>query len=109
MNYRLSLKSSILEGGVAFEKAHGMKAFVYSRTDQNFNHVFNKAMYSQTTIVVKNILKFYKGFDHLKQLVDVGGGLGVTLNLITSKYPHIKGINFDLPHVVENAPSYPGI
>ena len=109
MNYRLSLKSSILEGGVAFEKAHGMKAFEYSRTDQNFNHVFNKAMYSQTTIVVKNILKFYKGFDHLKQLVDVGGGLGVTLNLITSKYPHIKGINFDLPHVVKNAPSYPGI
>ncbi|GMN65108.1 hypothetical protein TIFTF001_034177 [Ficus carica] len=61
----LSLKSSILEGGVAFEKAHGMKAFVYSHTDQNFNHIFNKAMYSQTTIVVKNILKFYKGVEHV--------------------------------------------
>ncbi|GMN42773.1 hypothetical protein TIFTF001_011981 [Ficus carica] len=56
---------------------------------------------NNTTIVVKNILKFNKGFNHLKQLVDVGGGIGVTLNLITSKYPQIKGINFDLPHVIQ--------
>ncbi|KAI5345943.1 hypothetical protein L3X38_013820 [Prunus dulcis] len=46
---------------------------------------------------------------NLTQLVDVGGGLGVTLNLITSRYQHIKGINFDLPHVVNHAPSYPGV
>ncbi|GMN61831.1 hypothetical protein TIFTF001_030916 [Ficus carica] len=101
------LNASTREGGVAFERTHGMNAFVYSRSDQKFNHVFNTAMYSQTTIVVKNILKFYKGFDDLKQLVDVGGGLGVFLNQITSKYPHIKGINYDLPLVVENDPSYP--
>ena len=66
-------------------------------------------MCSHTTIVVKNILKFYKGFNHLTQLVDVGDGLGLTLNQITSKYSHIKGVNLDLPDVVENAPSYPGI
>ena len=65
-------------------------------------------MYNQTTIVIKNILKFYKGFENLKQLVDVGGGLGVTLSIITSKYPHIKAINFDLPHVIKHAPPYPG-
>ncbi|GMN72768.1 hypothetical protein TIFTF001_055662 [Ficus carica] len=66
-------------------------------------------MINQTTIAIQNILKFYKGFNNLEQLVDVGGGLGVTLNLITSKYPHIKGINFDLPHVIKHAPSYPGV
>ena len=65
-------------------------------------------MINQTTIVIKNILKVYKGFHNLEQLVDVGGGLGVTLNLITSTYPHIKGINFDLPHVLKHAPSYLG-
>ena len=66
-------------------------------------------MHDYTIIVMKKILEFYKGFEHLSQLVDVGGGLGVTLNLITSKYPHIKGINFDLPRVIQQAPSYPGI
>ncbi|KAF7820061.1 isoliquiritigenin 2'-O-methyltransferase-like [Senna tora] len=29
--------------------------------------------------------------------------------MITSKYPSIKGINFDLPQVVHHAPSYPGV
>ncbi|KAI6672510.1 hypothetical protein NL676_000416 [Syzygium grande] len=29
--------------------------------------------------------------------------------MIVSKYPSIKGINFDLPHDVTNAPSYPGV
>ncbi|KAL5572236.1 hypothetical protein UlMin_021834 [Ulmus minor] len=66
-------------------------------------------MHDDTIIVMKKILEFYKGFEHLSQLVDVGGGLGVTLNLITSKYPHIKGINFDLPRVIQQAPSYPGV
>jgi O-methyltransferase domain len=31
------------------------------------------------------------------------------LNMITSKYPNIKGINFDLPHVIADAPPYPGM
>ncbi|KAK4857305.1 hypothetical protein QYF36_026720 [Acer negundo] len=33
----------------------------------------------------------------------------MTLSAITSKYPHIKAINFDLPHVINDAPSYPGV
>lgn len=65
-------------------------------------------MMNQTTIVMKKILEAYKGFEHLSQLVDVGGGLGVTLRIITSKYPSIKGINFDQPHVIRHAPAYPG-
>ncbi|KAH7578126.1 hypothetical protein JRO89_XS01G0343800 [Xanthoceras sorbifolium] len=70
-----------------------------------FNEVFNKAMHN--TNVIKNILEVYKGFEMVKQLVDVGGGLGVTLEAITAKYRHIKGINFDLPHVIQHATHYP--
>lgn len=58
---------------------------------------------------MKKILECYKGFEDIKRLVDVGGGLGVNINLITSKYPHIQGINFDLPHVIQHAPSYAGM
>ena len=39
----------------------------------------------------------------------MGGGVGVTLNLISSKYPQTKGINFDCPLVLADAPSYAGI
>ncbi|KAG2725713.1 hypothetical protein I3760_01G079000 [Carya illinoinensis] len=103
------LKDAILDGGIPFDRVHGMNSFEYLGMDPRFNKVFNTAMLNLTTMFFKKILECYKGFEPLKQLVDVGGGLGGTLNLITSKYPHIKGINFDLPHVVRQAPSYPGV
>lgn len=98
----------ILEGGIPFDRAYGMNAFEYPATDQRFNWVFNQAMSNHTTLIIKKILDIYKGFEGLKVLVDVGGGIGVALNIITSKFPHIKGINFDLPHVLADAPSYSG-
>jgi len=74
-----------------------------------FNKVFNKGMTDHSSITMKKILETYSGFESLKSLVDVGGGTGAVINMIVSKYPTIKGINFDLPHVIEDAPSYPGI
>ncbi|KAB1202984.1 Caffeic acid 3-O-methyltransferase [Morella rubra] len=88
---------------------YGTHAFMYPGLDPRFNQVFNRAMFNHTTMVIKKILESYKGFEQLEQLVDVGGGLGVTLNLVTSRYPHIKGINFDLPHVIQDAPPFPGV
>lgn len=85
-----------------------MTAFEYHGTDPRFNKVFNRGMSDHSTITMKKILEDYKGFEGLKSLVDVGGGTGATLNMILSKYPNIKGINFDLPHVIEDAPAYPG-
>ncbi|KAE9595845.1 putative anthranilate N-methyltransferase [Lupinus albus] len=103
------MKGAILEGGVPFNRVYGMHAFEYPTVDPRFNDVFNKAMVNCTTIVMKRVLEFYKGFEHINKLVDVGGGLGINLNLITSKYPHLHGINFDLPHVIEHAPTYAGV
>ncbi|KAJ0086306.1 hypothetical protein Patl1_08342 [Pistacia atlantica] len=103
------LNDFVLEGGIPFNRAYGMMAFEYLGTDQRFNRVFNQAMSNHTTLIMKKVLDVYKGFEGLQVLVDVGGGIGVTLDIITSKYPHIEGINFDLPHVLADAPSYPGV
>ncbi|KAB2097883.1 hypothetical protein ERO13_A01G189400v2 [Gossypium hirsutum] len=103
------LNDAILEGGVPFSKAYGMTAFEYPGTDQRFNRVFNQAMSNHTALIMRKIVDVYKGFDGLKVLVDVGGGIGVALSFITSKYPQIKGINFDLPHVLADAPTYSGV
>ncbi|KAG4183492.1 hypothetical protein ERO13_A09G112600v2 [Gossypium hirsutum] len=103
------LKDAIIEGGVPFDRVHGSNTFEYPGKDPRFNQIFNTAMINHTSLVLKEILHNYKGFQQLSSLVDVGGGLGITLNLITSKYPSIKGINFDLPHVIQHAPAYPGV
>lgn len=102
------MKDAILEGGIPFNKAHGMSAFEYPATDSRFNMIFNQAMSNMSTIIANEMVESYKGFETLGSLVDVGGGIGSTLNVIVSKYPSIKGINFDLPHVVKEAPSYHG-
>ncbi|XP_076953301.1 cathecol O-methyltransferase 1-like [Bidens hawaiensis] len=104
-----ALEDAVLKGGIPFYKVHGTHAFEYPALDARFNTVFNKAMVNHTTIVMKEILEHYRGFDSLKSVVDFGGGLGITLNMIVSKHPTIKGINFDLPHVTQHAPLYQGI
>ncbi|XP_058086205.1 caffeic acid 3-O-methyltransferase-like [Magnolia sinica] len=103
------LKDAVLDGGIPFNKAHGVSAFEYHSTDPRFNKIFNRTMSDHSTLVMKKILETYKGFDGLKELVDVGGGVGSTLNMIVSKYPQIMGINFDLNHVIADAPAYTGV
>lgn len=106
---RYYLTDTVLEGGIPFNKAHGMTSFEYHGKDMRFNKVFNKGMADHSTITMKKILETYTGFEGLTSLVDVGGGTGAVISTIVSKYPSIKGINFDLPHVIEDAPSYPGL
>lgn len=95
----------VLNGGSPFCKAHGLNLFEFAEKD---NNVFNEDMYNHTTVIMEKIHEKYKGFEGLNDLVDVGGGFGANLRLIVSKYPQIKGINFDLPHVIKDAPSCPG-
>ncbi|KAG6707388.1 hypothetical protein I3843_06G028200 [Carya illinoinensis] len=109
MDMRFHLKDVVLEGGFAFEKAHGMSMYKYNNKDPAFGEAFNFAMSRYSILVVKQILKKYMGFEGLSTFVDVGGGIGGTLNLIISKYPSIKGFNFDMPEVLRNAPSFNGI
>ncbi|KAF3319748.1 tricetin 3',4',5'-O-trimethyltransferase [Carex littledalei] len=103
------LKDAVLEGCVPFNKAHGMTAFEYNAKDQRVSRLFNEGMKSHSIILTKSFLQVYHGFNDINTLVDVGGGVGATLNMITSKYPKIKGINFDLSHVIADAPPYHGV
>jgi hypothetical protein len=53
-------------------------------------------------------LMCYDGFKDVQTLVDVGGNKGGTVAAIVAAHPHIRGINFDLPHIVAGAPKVPG-
>ncbi|XP_076957827.1 caffeic acid 3-O-methyltransferase-like [Bidens hawaiensis] len=103
------LKDAVLDGGIPFNKAYGMTAFEYHGKDPRFNKVFNAGMFNHSTMTMKKILDIYDGFNNLTTLVDVGGGTGASLSMIVSKHPNVKGINFDLPHVIEDASVLPGI
>ncbi|XVF42582.1 hypothetical protein PTKIN_Ptkin01aG0375500 [Pterospermum kingtungense] len=103
------LKEATLEGGISFVRGFGMDVFETVAKDRNLANIFNQSMSNHTAIVMKKVLEGYKGFEGVSQVVDVGGGLGTNLKLIVSKYSQIKGINFDLPLVVKDAPNIPGV
>ncbi|KAJ4978054.1 hypothetical protein NE237_008834 [Protea cynaroides] len=105
---RYYLKDAVQEGGIPFNVAHEMEAYTQG-TDPRFKKVFNKGMSNYSTITMKKIADTYKGFEGLTSLVDVGGEVGTTLQMIVSKYPSLRGINFDLPHVISDTPSYPRV
>ncbi|KAF0893260.1 hypothetical protein E2562_023512 [Oryza meyeriana var. granulata] len=97
------------DGQVAFEKANGMPMFEYMGTNRRLNTVFNQAMAQQSKMVISKLLERFHGFNGVSVLVDVGGGTGATLEMITSRYKHITGVNYDLPNVICQAPSLPGV
>ncbi|KAF2609357.1 hypothetical protein F2Q68_00045422 [Brassica cretica] len=103
------LKDVILQGTDACVSAHGMKVFEYIASDEQFAEKFNPGMSESSTMFMKKFLEKYKGFEDVNTLVDVGGAVGTLLDVVTSKYPHIKGINFDLPPAIAYAPAYAGV
>ncbi|XP_057871810.2 (R,S)-reticuline 7-O-methyltransferase-like [Cryptomeria japonica] len=99
----------VLDGGVAFEKANGLHVWDYAAAHPDYNGLFNQAMACNTNFVIKALLSTYGGFQGLNSLVDVGGGIGITIAEIVKAHPTINGINYDLPHVVATAPRFPGV
>lgn len=85
-----------------------MPAFEYMGKNPQLSVLYNQAMSQLSTLVCGKMLERFTGFDGISILVDVGGGVGTILGMITSKYKHIKGINFDLPFVVSQAKPIPG-
>ncbi|KAF5481242.1 hypothetical protein F2P56_001910 [Juglans regia] len=104
------LSQCVKEGGIAFKKAHGFEMWDFAARNPEFNKIFNDAMACTTKIMMGVLLAEYKdGFGSIGSLVDVGGGTGEMIAEIIKQHPHIKGINFDLPHVVATAPVHEGV
>lgn len=99
------MKDAVLEGGLPFKRTYGMDAIDYVGKDARLCEVFRASFRDYNPIFMNKILETYSGFEGLKSLVDVGGSNGSILNMIVSKYPSIKGINFDLAPVIEKSPS----
>ncbi|XP_004516752.1 isoliquiritigenin 2'-O-methyltransferase-like [Cicer arietinum] len=105
------VKDAILDPNIKnlFQSINGVSFYEYTKTDKELNSIVNKAMAHAGPLEIKRVLQLYKGFEGISTLVDVGGGVGGSLKLIISQYPSIKGINFDLPQVVQDVPPHPGI
>jgi hypothetical protein len=96
---------SLETGKTGFEKAFGMPAFDYLA-----QHPDEASMFSETMIGVHGaeppaVAEAYD-FSSIGTLVDVGGANGNMLATVLGRHPKLRGILFDLPHVVRDAPTF---
>ncbi|KAH7445173.1 hypothetical protein KP509_02G110500 [Ceratopteris richardii] len=107
LNAYSKLEEAVLHGNSPFAMAHGTTFYPFTQQNHAYNQVFQKAMSGHSQLFMTKLLDTYAGLQTIRSLVDVGGGYGDCLRAITSRYPHLKGINLELPHIVANAPAYP--
>ena len=96
------LLHNVQTGECAFESVFKTNVFNYLNENPEEGEEFNDAMSSFSRLKASNIVEAYD-FSNFESLVDVGGGHGTLLKSILKPNPHLKGILFDMPSVVEGA------
>lgn len=93
---------SVRTGQPAAEKVTGMPVFEYFPRDPELSEIFNNAMTTFSNQVIPAALEAYD-FSGIDVLVDVAGGHGAVLTAILQEHPKMRGVLFDLDHVVAGA------
>ncbi len=89
-------------GKTSFDKVLGKPIFEYLSEHPEKGHIFDQAMTGIHGRETSTILDAYD-FSEFKVLADIGGGNGSNVIGLLQHYPEMKGILFDLPHVVERS------
>ncbi len=93
------LEYCVKTGGDAVTKVRKEHFFDYLSKNKEIAEHFDKSMVNISKMELDSVIAAYD-FSKFKTIADVGGGYGAFLGTILQTYPQVKGILFDLPHVV---------
>jgi len=93
---------SVQTGKPAVEETFGVPVFEYFSKNREESEVFNNAMTMFSAMVIPAVLEAYD-FSGIGTIVDIAGGHGRVLTSILQKYPSMRGVLFDLDHVLAGA------
>jgi len=96
------LLESVRTGETAFDRLYGQPVFAYLGDNTEQAGVFDAAMTAMNGRSTQAVLDAYD-LTGVGVLADVGGGNGTNLIGVLGRYPEIKGLLFDLPHVGDRA------
>jgi hypothetical protein len=96
------LDHSVQTGEPGFNKVFGVPIFDYIPTHPELGPVFDAGMTSMNFYETTAMLDAYD-FSGIGVLADIGGGNGSLISAVLARYPNMKGILFDLGHVVGRA------
>lgn len=96
------IEYSIQTGKTAFDKAFGKPIFEYLSENPDKARIFDAAMVGIHGRESDIVLSAYD-FSGVGVLADIGGGNGSQISQVLKRNSDLKGILFDLPHVIERA------
>lgn len=96
------LHHSLLTSKPGFDEAYGQPLFDYIGAHPELATVFDAGMTSFHGHETPAMLEAYD-FSGVETLADIGGGNGSLISGVLRRYPKMKGILFDLGHVVARA------
>ncbi len=94
------LLDCVKTGIPGFELKYKMPVFSYYKENPLRAVLFQAAMKEKTRAVVKSAIESYP-FKKLNSVYDIGGGHGQLMHALLAAYPHLSGVIFDLPEVIE--------
>jgi hypothetical protein len=97
-----ALAHTVATGENAFRHVHGVSLFEYLADHPDEARMFDRRMTSFSTVEIPQIVEAYD-FSAARTVVDVGGGEGRLMAAVLAAYPALRGVIFDLPHVVVGA------
>ena len=96
------LLHTVRTGENAFRHAHSTDVWTYRAERPEESAIFDGAMMALTRSSNRALVEAYD-FGRFTTIVDVGGGNGALLALLLERYPALRGVVFDQPHVVSGA------
>ena len=96
------LRDSVMIGEPGFALAHGMSNLAYRARNPEPGGAFDRKMTRQSDQHNAAVVAAYD-FSPFRTVAEIGGGQGSTLAAILRVHPSLRGILFDLPHVVASA------
>jgi hypothetical protein len=97
-----ALEHSVRTGENGFAVVHGRSVWEYLAEQPDEQKAFDAAMTSLSQAVSDAVVDGYE-FGRFGTIVDIGGGRGLLLSAILSRYPSVQGVLFDQPGVVAGA------
>jgi hypothetical protein len=95
---------SVRTGRSSIEKSLGEPIFDWLAKDPEVASLFSETMIGVHGMEPETVAQAYD-FSQVGTLVDVGGASGNLLTTILARHPEPRGILFDLPHVLRDAPA----
>jgi hypothetical protein len=95
---------SVRTGKPSFDQVHGQTYWSYLKEHPEDRSRFDKAMRCYSRVELRAVLSLYD-WASFGTLVDIGGGNGGFLAGLLPHFPSLRGVLFDFPHVVADAPA----